>query len=180
VEFEGDVRARGAPGGPVDQVEDGNDKLFGGFGDDTIVDGPGTDLNDGELGADTVDYSYRSASVHVDLEGDADDGPAGEHDTVLPSIEHIVGGKSNDTLIGDGRPNFIDGRGENDTVYGGGGNDTLVGGAGQDKLYGQDGNDFLDTRDGITDLVLDGGAGTDTAKKDSSDPRTSIEVLFNG
>ena len=95
------------------------------------------------------------------------------------SIEQIIGSKGNDTLVGDGRPNYIDGRGGNDTIYGGGGNDTLVGGLGQDKLYGQDGNDFLDAKDGITDLVLDGGAGTDTARKDTSDPRTSVEVLFN-
>ena len=73
---------------------------------------------------------------------------------------------------------FIDGRGGNDTIVGGGGNDTLVGGTGQDKLYGQDGDDFLDDRDGITDFVLDGGPGTDTARKDDGDPTTSVEVLF--
>jgi hypothetical protein len=28
--------------------------------------------------------------------------------------------------------------------------------------------------------VLDGGTGTDTAKKDNSDPTTSIEVLYTG
>lgn len=157
--------------------EDGNDQLHAGGGDDSIIDGPGTDLSDGGLGADTVDYSFRSGPVFVDLQGDADDGPAGEHDTVAASIEHIIGSKGNDTLTGDGRPNSIDGRGGNDTIRGGGGNDTLIGGLGQDKLYGEDGNDFLDARDGITDLVLDGGAGTDTARKDASDPRTSVEVL---
>jgi Ca2+-binding RTX toxin-like protein len=160
--------------------EHGNDVIHAGGGDDTIVDGPGSDLIDGGDGADTVDYSYRSAAVHVDLEGDADDGPDGEHDTVMPTIEHVIGTRANDDIIGDARPNFIDGRAGNDTIVGGGGNDTLIGGTGQDKLYGQDGDDFLDDRDGITDFVLDGGAGTDTARKDDSDPTISIEALFNG
>jgi uncharacterized delta-60 repeat protein len=156
---------------------EGNDRLFGNGGEDLLDGGTGSDLMDGGLDADTVDYHFRNSSVFVDLQGDADDGPAGEKDQVMPSIEHIIGGNGADTLTGDGRPNFIDGRGGNDTIRGGGDNDTLVGGSGQDRLFGEAGNDFLDARDGITDLVLDGGSGTDTAKKDGSDPRTSIEVL---
>jgi uncharacterized delta-60 repeat protein len=176
----GNDYVEGGGGADIIAAEDGNDAIHANGGNDTIIDGPGTDLNDGGLGADSVDYSFRSGPVFVDLQGDADDGPAGEHDTVATSIESIIGSKGNDTLVGDARPNFIDGRGGNDTIRGGGGIDTLIGGLGQDKLYGEDGNDFLDAKDGITDLVLDGGTGTDTARKDSSDPTTSIEALFNG
>jgi Ca2+-binding RTX toxin-like protein len=134
----------------------------------------------GTAGGTGAGVRIASPDSRVGGPGDADDGPSGEHDTVMPSIEHIIGSKGNDTLVGDGRNNFIDGRGGNDAIYGGAGNDTLVGGLGQDKLYGQDGDDFLDAKDGITDLVLDGGAGYDTAKKDSSDPRTNVEALFLG
>ena len=154
----------------------GNDRLLGNGGDDHLDGGTGTDVQLGGSGADTIDYSFRSA-VRVDLQGDADDGPAGERDTVGADVEHILGGRGNDTLTGNGLANFINGNGGDDTIRGGGGNDTLVGGLGRDRLFGESGNDFLDARDGITDLVLDGGSGFDTAKKDGSDPRTSIEQL---
>ena len=154
-----------------------NDQLFGGGGDDIIDGGYGTDLIDGGLGADTVDYSARGSAVFVDLAGTADDGPAGENDTVAASIEHIWGGKGNDILIGDDRPNFIRGNGGDDTIAGRGDNDTLKGDAGRDKLYGDAGNDYLDALDGVIDFVIDGGAGTDTAYRDKNDPLTSIEQL---
>ena len=156
---------------------DGNDQLFGGENDDVLDGSYGADLFDGGLGADTVDYSLRGAAVYVDLEGDADDGPAGEKDRVAASIEHIWGGKGNDILIGDSRPNFIRGNGGNDTIAGRGGNDTLKGDGGVDKLYGDDGDDFLDALDGVIDGIVDGGIGTDTAKKDNGDPIRSIEQL---
>jgi uncharacterized delta-60 repeat protein len=156
---------------------DGNDQLFGNAGDDTVDGGLGTDLQDGGAGADTVDYSFRNSAVFVDLDGDADDGASGERDTVAANVEHILGGRGSDTLTGNAAPNFIRGNGGNDTIRGGGGNDTLVGDGGQDRLFGDAGDDFLDARDGITDLVLDGGTGFDKARKDASDPRTSIEQL---
>jgi Ca2+-binding RTX toxin-like protein len=156
---------------------EGNDTLFGLPGDDLLDGGQGADLMTGGTGADTVDYHFRNSAVFVDFAGGNNDGPAGEGDTVSADNEHIIGGNGNDTLIGNDNPNFIRGGPGNDTIRGGGGNDTLVGDGGQDRLFGEGGNDFLDARDGITDLVLDGGADTDTAKKDNSDPTTSIELL---
>jgi Ca2+-binding RTX toxin-like protein len=130
----------------------GDDQLYGFAGDDPLDGGTGTDHMEGGSGADTVDYSHRTAAVHVDLEGDADDGPAGEHDVVWTDVEHLLGGSGNDTLIGD---------------------------AGYDKLYGDAGDDYLNARDGATDSVLDGGAGSfDKIKKDSFEPTAGIEQIL--
>jgi uncharacterized delta-60 repeat protein len=155
----------------------GDDQLYGFAGDDTLDGGTGTDHIEGGSGADTVDYSHRTAAVHVDLEGDADDGAAGEHDTVWTDIEHILGGSGNDTRAGNNQANYIRGGAGNDTIHCGGGNDALFGDAGSDQLYGDAGDDYLDTKDGITDWVVDGGPGVDTAKKDLADPQTTVEVL---
>jgi uncharacterized delta-60 repeat protein len=156
---------------------DGNDRLYGEAGDDLLDGGTGTDVMLGGLGADTVDYHFRNSAVYVDLQGDADDGPLGENDTVGADVEHILGGNGSDTLVGNNLPNYIRGNGGNDTIRGGGGNDTLYGDAGADKLYGEDANDYLAARDGVTDLVLDGGAGYDKLWKDGSDPATGIEQI---
>ena len=172
----GNDKLRGGGGNDLLKGQEGNDELFGGDGSDTLDGGQGTDYQDGGDGADTIDYSLRNSAVYVDLEGDADDGPAGENDTVL-TIEHILGGRGNDILIGDALPNFIRGNGGDDTIAGRSNNDTLKGDAGRDKLYGDAGNDFLDALDGIIDFIIDGGQDTDTAKKDPNDPLTSIELL---
>ena len=173
----GDDELRGGGGKDTLLGQAGNDRLFGGNGDDLLDGGTGTDLMDGGAGADTVDYHFRNSAVIVDLQGDADDGPAGERDTVGANIEHIIGGNGSDTLTGNSLPNYIRGGPGNDTIRGGSGNDTLQGDAGQDRLYGDAGNDFLDAKDGITDLVLDGGIGFDKAKKDGSDPLAGIEQV---
>jgi uncharacterized delta-60 repeat protein len=158
--------------------QSGNDRIFGNGGDDLLDGGQGTDLMDGGSGADTVDYHFRNSAVFVDLQGDADDGPAGERDTVGANVEHIIGGNGSDTLIGNSLPNHIRGGPGNDTIRGGGGNDTLQGDGGRDSLYGEAGDDFLDAKDGITDLVLDGGTEFDRARKDASDPRSNIEQVL--
>jgi hypothetical protein len=44
--------------------------------------------------------------------------------------------------------------------------------------HGGDGDDALFANDGITDAVLDGGTGSDRAKKDSSDPLLSVESIL--
>jgi Ca2+-binding RTX toxin-like protein len=173
----GNDELRGGPANDRLLGKDGNDRLLGNAGDDLLDGGLGTDHMDGGSGADTADYHFRSANLFVDLQGDADDGASGERDTVAANVEHILGGSGSDTLTGNDRPNFIRGNGGNDTIRGGGGNDNLIGDGGQDRVFGEAGDDFLEVRDGITDLVLDGGAGFDRAKKDSSDPRTSIEQL---
>jgi Ca2+-binding RTX toxin-like protein len=152
----------------------GNDALFGDAGKDTLNGGPGNDAEQGgpgfdvmkqesgANGADTfsdsdedalVDYSARTASLTVDIDGVADDGAAGENDNVTLSIPRVNGGKGTDTLTGGRPPNtstWLDGGPGNDTVNavngdliaGGAGNDTLNGGPQHDILVGGAGNDM--------------------------------------
>jgi uncharacterized delta-60 repeat protein len=157
----------------------GGDQLYGNGGDDTLDGGAGADRMEGGDGADTVDYSRRGNAVHVDLEGDDDDGASFEHDTVWTDVEHILGGSGNDTLVGNGKANYIRGGPGNDTISGGGGNDALYGDAGNDRIYGDAGDDYIDSRDGTVDPVLDGGTGSfDKVKKDSFEPTTGIEQIL--
>jgi Ca2+-binding RTX toxin-like protein len=138
----------------------GNDELSGdlyGIGDCT---GPiGADVLIGGPGTDTVDYNDRSANLVVDLSGSAaNDGQAGEHDTVDNDVENIVGGTGDDILIGNAAKNVIDGGGGNDKIYGLDGDDSLNGNNGDDFLSGGNGADSLNGSDGTDrcDLGADG------------------------
>ncbi|MBO3739613.1 calcium-binding protein [Actinoplanes flavus] len=137
----------------------GNDKLYGGAGDDRFDTGAGADLMLGGTGSDTVNYTHHSGPVIVDLDGAADDGRAGERDTVGADVENIYGSAYNDVLTGSGGGNLLVGLAGDDMIRGAGGNDVTVGGAGLDKVYGEAGDDALsggDATDGSADL-LDGG-----------------------
>ncbi|HEV2296330.1 MAG TPA: calcium-binding protein [Tepidisphaeraceae bacterium] len=156
--------------------------ISGGDGNDTIRTGVASDTVDGGAGADTISYTNRGANLFVSLDGIANDGQSGENDS-LTSIENFWGGSGADTFTGDGNNNSVKGGGGNDTLRGGGGNDTLSGeagndsldgGTGNDRLLGGDGNDTLIGNDGLAD-TLDGGLGTDKAKRDSIDVLLSIE-----
>ena len=86
---------------------------------------------------------------------------------IEPDIENIIGGNGNDLIVGGPGANTLEGDDGNDTIFGGGGNDTLVGDDGSNQLFGQDSNDSLDGANGVRD-TLDGGAGSDTASRDTS------------
>ena len=92
----------------------------------------------------------------------------------------LVGGAGNDVMNGWGGIDQLWGLGGSDTLNAGDGNDVLVGGAGADSLSGGDGDDLLDTVDGIADILIDGGAGADTAYFDRlADPApVAVETLF--
>jgi Ca2+-binding RTX toxin-like protein len=90
----------------------------------------------------------------------------------------INGGSGADVIVGLGGADKIDGKGGKDVICGGLGNDTLTGGPGVDKLDGGDGADVLFVRDSVKELTVKGGAGTDRARKDSSDKTTGVERLF--
>ncbi|HEY5282262.1 MAG TPA: calcium-binding protein, partial [Polyangia bacterium] len=108
-----------------------------------------------------VDFTTGSAAPG------ANDGEAGEHDSLDISIQNIVGGSGNDVIdasLATAVPHILYGMSGNDTLigsdladklYGGWGDDVLKGGAGLDLLVGGDGND-----------TLQGGAGNDTIKGD--------------
>ena len=156
----------------------GDDVLDGGAGDDVMVGGAGADTFAGGPGTDTVSYAQDPLPVAVTIDGQANDGTAGEGDNVGFDVETVIGGNGDDTLDGGDDPHtLIGGSGDdtliggntddtlnggegNDRLAGGGGNDTLQGGAGNDQLDGGEGNDTIDG--GAGDDTLAGGQGNDT------------------
>ncbi|MEF8721301.1 MAG: DUF4347 domain-containing protein [Candidatus Accumulibacter delftensis] len=122
----------------------GDDTLYGGANNDDLNGGSGDDLLDGGAGVDTVSYSdVYFAGVQINLQLGTASGGGGE-DTLV-SIENVIGGDGQDTLIGNDDDNrlvggfgddFLSGLGGNDMLYGYFGRDTLDGGAGDDVLHG--------------------------------------------
>ncbi len=133
--------------------------LVGTAADDVLAASSVTDQIAGAAGYDIVDYSDDTAGVTVDLSSGVGSGGSAEGDT-YSSIEGVLGGAGNDTLIGDGGDNYLDGGAGNDVLFGAAGNDRLIGGAGDDTLYGGDGDDLLEG--GAGNDVLYGDAGNDT------------------
>jgi Ca2+-binding RTX toxin-like protein len=135
--------------------------LSGGEGDDVHVGSAPGDLMLGGDGTDTVDYSFFTAGVTVDL--------ADMHD----GIENLVGSNFNDILRGDDGPNLLNGLQGDDVLEGRGGND---------DLRGREGGDTLAARDGGPDAA-NCGLDTDTVITDVSGVDTLTEcenVLFPG
>jgi hypothetical protein len=102
-----------------------------------MVPGDHNDIADGGEGFDTVSYEDRDEPVHVSLDGQANDGSAGETDLVL--AESVIGGTGNDTLIGDSAANDIDGDDGSDLIDPGGGADRVQAGADNDRISARDG-----------------------------------------
>lgn len=144
----------------------GNDTLTGGAGNDFLVGGDGNDVIDGQGGADTfagqngtdrADYISRTGPVDASLDGQADDGAAGEHDNILDDVETIRGGSGNDSLVGNGNRNFLIGGPGNDIIFGqGGAGDDINGGPGDDRLFAADGlSDDVSCGDGNDQAQVD-------------------------
>jgi Ca2+-binding RTX toxin-like protein len=113
----------------------------------------------GGLGTDLASYALRAAALKLTLNGLTDDGAAGEGDRIGSDVENLTGGKGADLLVGNALANL------------------LTGGPGKDILNGLAGNDIFQTLDKLVD-VLDGGAGTDKAHRDSIDKVTLVEQKF--
>jgi Ca2+-binding RTX toxin-like protein len=153
----------------------GNDTLNGGGLNDTLNGGAGADTLDGGLGtSDTATYSDRTAAqpVAIDIDGVADDGgavdgPLGARDNVATTVEHLMGGRGADSLIGSAAVN------------------RLTGGPGADFLQGLEASDVLLAKEGEVDSQLDcdGGAtagAADIARIDPADPApTNCETVTN-
>ena len=105
--------------------------LSGGGGNDILIGGAGDDILNGGDDIDTVDYTYLSIGLSINLSSGI---ALGDGADVLLSIENILGGSAGDTLIGDSENNTISGFDGNDTVSGGAGNDTINGGSGTDTI----------------------------------------------
>ncbi|HKP21221.1 MAG TPA: calcium-binding protein [Thermoleophilaceae bacterium] len=107
--------------------------------------------------ASTVSYAERVLPVRVELDGDADDGEAGEHDQIVGNLA-VVGGAGPDRLTGNDGPNTLMGKRGDDVLTGGPGLDTLFGGNGDDVLRGGGGRDVLRGNRG-RDRLLPGAGG---------------------
>jgi Ca2+-binding RTX toxin-like protein len=172
---DGDDRLESGPGndlldgGPgVDALRDGpgDDTAIGGAGDDYLTSDPGRDTFAGGDGRDRVDYSNRTAPVTITLDGQADDGEAGEGDNIAADVESATGGSGNDKIVaGPGEAN----------LEGGPGNDSIKGSPGEDRIEGGEGDDTIDARDGRYDSI-DCGPGNDTVIADLGDGVTSCEI----
>jgi Ca2+-binding RTX toxin-like protein len=138
----------------------GADTLTGSGGKNSLAGNSGADVFNGLGGIDTVTYFTRNVGITVDIDGVADDGnandgPAGARDNVMPDVENLSGGDGADTLRGSPGVNV------------------LRGGAGTDSLFGLGGNDVLFANDGAADSAIDcDGGATDVAHVDPGDPAT--------
>jgi hypothetical protein len=136
--------------------------VIGGAGNDELVGGPagshtrfladaapdGADRVRGGPGADSADYSARTAAVRLTADAVADDGAPGEGDDVAAAVETLVGGS---------------------------GPDVLSGGPGPSVLMAMAGDDELQARDDAVDQV-DCGDGTDVAVLDAADTTNACET----
>jgi VCBS repeat-containing protein len=126
----------------------GDDDLTGGAGNDILEGGAGGDHFSGGEGNDTVSFANSMSPVYVSLKDvnfrifDA----AG--DTYDADIENLTGTAQVDWLEGNDENNKLDG------------------GLGDDRLYGLAGDDILVVNQ--AEMVVDGGAGTDTVELLSS------------
>lgn len=141
----------------------GDDVLLGGPGDDDLRGGPGDDRLSGglETHEDNADYEDHTTAVSVDLARGVG-GSEGERD-VLRGIETAVGGRGDDTLVGDGRANEMRGGRGDDLIRGAGGDDLLYGDDGANRLEGGDGDDSISVaalRDRSVNVLV-GGRGAD-------------------
>ncbi len=157
---------------------DGNDYLFTGEGDDTIVDLSGNNRVWSGRGDDTITLGAGADKIWSDRGDDvidAGDGDnriwAGEGDdsiTAGAGDDRISGGHGNDLIdAGDGDNRIHAGEGDDrvtagdgdDRIDGDDGNDVILAGAGSDKVEGGKGNDIVVGGDG--DDEIEGGRGDD-------------------
>lgn len=102
----------------VQEVGDGNDRLVGGSGIDTVK-------FSGTVGA-TINLALTSAQVTA------------YGSDILIGIENLSGGSGHDRFTGNSAANTLNGGAGNDTLDGGAGKDVLTGGSGRDTFVFKD------------------------------------------
>ena len=174
--------------------------LDGGSSDDTLRGGSGTgadgaDTLIGGTGAgDTVSYANRTDDIDADLDGAADDGGAGENDTIATTVENLTGGAADDDLTGNSTKNVLDGGAGDDELFGGTGTgpdgaDTFIGGS-HGTVGGQNGfaGDDVEYGGRTDNLVIsiggganDGGGGCPGGPGcEDDDVRSDVESISAG
>lgn len=178
-----DVKAKGGLGADVlrggdysDSLDGGSgrDEIHGESGDDTLTGGDRSrDVLDGGPGSDDqLDYSDRRAAVSVDLARGR--GGSGRERDRLAAIETVIGGRGDDTVLGDeGGNKFFDesefsdepGRAPSgdDRFHGRGGADRATSRSGHDRFAGGTGGDDLlcESRRRRPGCLISGGPGND-------------------
>ncbi|MEO7221546.1 MAG: calcium-binding protein, partial [Devosia sp.] len=102
------------------------DKLTGDAEANSFKGRGGKDVINGAAGSDTADYSDKTKTVEVALNGAAKVAVKvnGNKEDTIKNIENITGGSAADKLIGDSKDNAFRGMGGKDTMDGGAGIDT--------------------------------------------------------
>jgi Ca2+-binding RTX toxin-like protein len=133
----------------------GDDGLFGGAGADRLSGSADGDLLSGGTGIDWALYSsLNGPEVIVDIgvgemnDGGSEDGPEGDRDNVMGTVENLAGEDEIDVFTGSESRNV------------------LFGGAGADSLFGLSGKDRLLAKDGAADTAINCGSGRDEARFD--------------
>jgi Ca2+-binding RTX toxin-like protein len=175
----------GGDGNDTMQSFQGADTVRGEGGDDSVSAGkeePATnaaDVIDGGPGTDKipdVDADYNRGfddNVSVSVDGQPNDGEAGEGDNVI-GVETFTVTADNATIVGSDAADDIFVEANGSTIKGMGGNDRLRAYDGNDTIEGGDGDDFLEG--GFGNDVLTGGAGKDLFQGD----RTESNVFAVG
>jgi Ca2+-binding RTX toxin-like protein len=136
------IRGWGEKGGEV--IDDGVDRLDGGFNDDQVEAG-GADTLLGYTHDDVLSTKTPAVAPALMDGGGNDDILYGSE-----AADQMRGGErlsGDDKLFGNGGDDQMRGDGNDDELSGQGGNDTLAGDDGFDKLDGGDGNDTCDGGD---------------------------------
>jgi trimeric autotransporter adhesin len=156
---------RGSGGSDTIRGGAGDDQLYGGDGDDVLSGDTGTDQLDGGNGFDIADYSFSLDSWSISLAA----GTATVITTqtanmveTLTSIEGVIAGLGNDTILGDDGVNRLQGGGGNDTLAGAGGDDVFV---------------FDGDEEGVDDI--EGGSGNDRIEAASDGTVIGLSSLSN-
>lgn len=127
--LEGDDKIYGGAGNDILIGDAGDDLLFGELGNDILIGGAGADTLTGGGGVDTASYVDDVIGIFVNMNlAGAQSGGHAQGD-ILIGITNVIGGSSDDWIIGNTLANRLEGGAGDDNIDGGPGNDILVGGA---------------------------------------------------
>ncbi|MEM7211612.1 MAG: Hint domain-containing protein [Pseudomonadota bacterium] len=149
----------------------GNDRIDGGDGDDTLYGGAGNDTLEGGEGTNTL---YGGEGVDTADYSSAEGGIEVKLDKGTAEGSNFSDDlDSIEAVIGSDHDDKIEGSDADNTLFGGKGNDDLKGDDGDDLVYGGEGNDTIKLgKDNDTGY---GGAGNDEVKGEDGN-----DVLYGG
>ncbi len=154
------------------------ENLTGGSGDDLfemLPDGQVTGTLSAGAGFNTLSYRQRSSSVTVNLASTPR--VATSVSSIIDSFSILIGGSSDDTLVGSRtRSMVLSGLAGNDTLTGGLLRDILIGGLGSDQLDGGRGQDIL--IGGVLTYETD-AIGLKSILQELQSSRSTIEIRSN-